>query len=157
MLTRLGVPLHAPGTLSKDARWFRAYLKREDASPHDCDFKAFEKQHRIRVPKTYKDFITRFGGRTLAGVDAETTDTVRVLMPQELDIANYRKGAMETTDEDSARVDGIMFAETGDGDGYCFDLASAAKEPPVVRFVHEGFYFEPSATNFVEFLRRWCD
>jgi len=158
MINRLsehGIRLTAPGTLSKeDSRWFRAFLKGQKKSASDFDFKAFEKQHRIRLPKSYKDFSSQLGERTFDNVDDENGNTVRVLRPNQLDLKNFRRGALDATDEDSERVDGIMFAKTIYGDGYCFDLAAKGKEPPVLLYRHEGFFYEPYTDNFVAFLRR---
>ena len=154
-LTEHGIRFNAPGTLSKeDSRWFRAFLKGQEKTASDFDFKAFEKQHRLRLPKSYKDFSCQLGERSFDNVDDESGNSVRVLRPDQLDLKNYRLGAFEATDEDSERVDGIMFAKSYCGDGYCFDLAAKGKESPVLLYRHEGFYYEPYTDNFVEFLRR---
>jgi len=158
MLTRLsehGIQLNAPGTLSKeDSRWFRAFLKGQKQTASDFDFKAFEKKHRIRLPRSYKDFSSQLGERSFDNVDDESGNTVRVLRPDQLDLKNCRLGAFEATDEDSERADGIMFARTNYGDGYCFDLTATEKEPTVLLYRHEGFYYEPYTDNFASFLRR---
>ncbi|MDA1055510.1 MAG: SMI1/KNR4 family protein [Planctomycetota bacterium] len=74
--------------------------------------------------------------------------------PEQLDLMSYRHGALDTTDEDSERVDGIMFAESDHGDCYCFDLAPKGTEPPIAMYNHDGSFYEPYTKNFVAFVRR---
>lgn len=154
-LAQYGVSIDPPGVLSKDdARWFRNYLKIQKTDSYEFDFKSYEKQARVKLPKSYKDYVTWIGGKTYVNVDDEEGNVVRVLKPEEIDLVNYRLGAFETTDEDSEKVDGIMFAESEHGDCYCFDLAAGLKEPPVVLYRHEGLFYEPYTDNFVKFIQR---
>jgi hypothetical protein len=57
-------------------------------------------------------------------------------------------------DEESRKVDGIMFGATGHGDAFCFDLASEGPEYVVYLYDHELSGFEAYASNFKEFVQR---
>jgi hypothetical protein len=156
-LKQLGITANAAGTLSdEDARWFRAYLKSNAASgPVQFDAKAFEDHLKFKLPKSYKDFIAMVGPRSFQNVDEEEGFTANVLAPGKFDCEFYRKGKLQTEDDQSNAVDGVMFACTDHGDCFCFDVQKDKKEYAVYLYNHEGNFFEPYADNFVACIRRF--
>lgn len=157
ILKEHGIAMYPAGTVSdEDSRWFREYLKSHATAVTACDFKAVEKRAKVKLPKSYVDFITKVGPSTFEDVDQQEGFTARVLSPENLDFAAYRKGALEMEDEESRTVDGVMFATTDHGDCFCFDVQKGKKEYPVFHFKHEYDHFEPYAENFAACIRRFA-
>jgi len=153
-----GIPLHAAGTLSdEDTKWFRDYLKHHSRKMESAwDVKAIEKQLKFKLPKTYVDFITKVGPASFENVDEEEGFTASIVAPDELDCESYRAGILQA-DEETNAVDGVMFATTGHGDCFCFDVRKGKKEFPIFLFKHEYNVLEPYAENFAACIKRFAD
>ena len=156
LLADRGIQLHAPGTVAdSDAKWFQEYLKdRAAALAPSIDWRSLEKTVKVKLPKSYKDFLGKIGPCSFKDVD-EQGFTVHVLPPTKLDFRSYRIGAIEAEDDKSNSVDGIMFAGTDHGDCYCFDVRRDRKECEVFLYLHEFNCFEPYAANFAECIKRF--
>lgn len=152
-----GIPLHPSGTLSDiDGKWFRDYLKSESyVAKKECDIKSVEKTLQLKLPKSYADFIARFGSASFEDVDEQQATTVHLVASEEIDAKNYRRGTLKSDDEETKSIDGIMFARSSDGDCFCFNVEKGRKEYAVFVFKHEYNYFEPYADNFVTCLKRF--
>jgi hypothetical protein len=157
-LEEQGIPMRAPGTVSaQDTKWFNGYLKTHGRTePLSFDVKTLEKRIKHKLPKSYLDFVSRVGPVTFENVDQEQGFSATVLTPDDLEIAEYRKGVLATGDEQTDSVDGIMFARTEHGDCFCFDLKKGTKENAVVIFKHEYNAFEPYAENFAACIKRFA-
>ena len=77
--------------------------------------------------------------------------------PQKLDFSDYRRGALKDTDEDSAAIDGVMFAEVDSGDCFVFDVATKGGDYPVYFYNHELNAMEPWSSNFAEGVKRFAE
>lgn len=136
-------------------RWFRSYLKPNAAKkPVEPDFARVEKEQRIELPPSSKEFIAIIGEKTYTDIDKDEGFTVRVLSPEKLDFVNYRKGTLEVTNEESKEIDRGMFAITDHGDCYCFDLSASSADYPAYLFDRELNAFEAFSRNFKEFIPR---
>jgi hypothetical protein len=136
-------------------QWFNDYLDKNSRKRRQIDFAAFESEHQLKLPTSYKQFMAKVGPKVFAGVDSMEDVEVKVLAPDRLDLECYRKGKINADDQESNAVDGVMFAQTQFGDCYCFDLSQGNDEYPVYVYLHEMNCFEPFAANFVECLRRF--
>ena len=134
-------------------RWFRKYLKKKAGERVEYDWNKIETDLGFPLPSTYKEFVATVGEMTFDDVDDEEGFTVQILAPTGLD-QSYRKGWTEHSDEESAEVDGLMFASTDYGDCICFDLAKNAPDYPVWWYNHEIMAFEAYAQNFAECIQR---
>jgi hypothetical protein len=153
-----GIPFHADGTLSdSDATWLRNYIK---SHPHPTasklDIKAIERGLKLKLPKSYVEFITKVGPASFKDVDEQEGFTVQVLMPGKFDTKSFRAGALDADDEETNAVDGVMFAETEHGDCFCLDVQKGKKEPRVMLYKHEYHCFEPYAENFAACIKRFA-
>jgi hypothetical protein len=151
-----GIPFHAVGTLSEeDATWLRKYIKthsRPDVPT--LDTKAAEKRLKLKLPKSYVEFIAKVGPATFENVDEQEGFTVQILTPDQFDARSYRVGALDGADEDTNAVDGVVFAGTEHGDCLCFDLDKSKKEFAVYLYKHEYNRLEPYADNFAACIKR---
>jgi hypothetical protein len=153
-LRQLGLLEATPeGTSGRSASWFENYLLKHKAKKAPrVDPEAWEKEQGIALSPDYKRLLRTVGRKTFRNIDGEEGFDVRLLLLRELDAAGYRRGCIEGETE----VDGLMFAVAIDGDCFCFDLAAPGPDYPVVHFLHEGMFFEPYASSFVECLRRFA-
>jgi hypothetical protein len=157
-LTKLGLAGDA-GTAKKSAKkpgasWLKAYLREHGAigMAKLADVRAWEKKHKLKLPADYVSYVTEMRNRAFEDVDGQEGFEVSVLPPKKLDARSFRLGKVENEEE----VDGLMFAATGHGDAFCFDLrGKPAKNPPVYHYQHEQDHFEPYANNFAEAIRRF--
>jgi hypothetical protein len=134
------------------ARWFAAHLRGNAASnPRVTDWKAVEARLGCRLPKAYKTFVDAVGGKAYRDVDGQEGFSARVLLPGKLDAKSYRLGQVE-----GAELDGLMFAATGHGDCFCFELSAGGNDYPVYLYDHETGAFEAYAPNFIECVRRFA-
>jgi hypothetical protein len=158
VLEKNGIPLHAVGTLSdEDAKWFREYIKSHSRKVDSAyDIKAVENRLKLRLPKSYIDFVTKVGPVSFENVDEQEGFTACVLAPDELDSEGYRAGALDADDEETNAVDGVMFARTEHGDCFCFDVQKGMQEFPVFIYKHEYNYFEPYAETFAACIKRFA-
>ena len=158
VLETSGIPLLGEGTMSpEDLRWFRDYILRHSRDVASTfDIQGIEKRLKIKLPKSYLEFVTKVGTVLFADVDEQEGFTACILAPDELDAEAYRAGAIDTEDEESNAVDGVLFAKTGHGDAFCFDVRKGRKEFPVFLFKHEYNYFEPYAENFAACIKRFA-
>jgi hypothetical protein len=138
-------------------KWFKQFLK-EKAKPgiRKADFSAVEKEQKLALPQDYKDFISAVGPKTFKNVNEEEGFVAKVLPPAKLDFSTYRRGQMPQFDEESAEVDGVMFAETEHGDCFVFDVSAKGADYPVFWFDHESNCMEPFATGFAECIQRFA-
>lgn len=130
VLKDAGIPSHAQETDSpEDQAWFRQFLKQHDGeNPVKFETSAIEKRLKVKLPKSYLDFMAKVGPMTFHDVDSEEGTVVKILPPQKLDASIYRKGQLRAEDAESNLVDGVMFAEIEHGDVYCFDVRKDRKE-----------------------------
>lgn len=158
VLETSGILLHGEGTMSdEDAKWFRDYIRRHSRDiASTFDIKSVEKSLKLKLPKSYLEFIAKVGPASFADIDEQEGFTARVLAPNELDAEAYRAGAIDTEDEESNAVDGVLFAKTEHGDVFCFDVRKGRKEYPIFLFKHEYNYFEPYADNFAACIKRFA-
>ncbi|MDB5387058.1 MAG: cell-wall [Planctomycetaceae bacterium] len=155
MLELAGIPFHADGTLSdQDAKWLRGYIKTHSREvKSQCDIKAIERRFKAKLPKSYLDFVGAVGPTSFENVDEQEGFTASILTPDELEI---EAGYAEFEDEESKAINGLMFATTGHGDCFCFDIQKGKKEFAVVLYKHEGNFFEPYADNFAACIKRFA-
>jgi hypothetical protein len=153
-----GIPLHAEGTLSdEDARWFRDYLKKHPCKAEATyDIKAVEKRFKLKLPKSYVEFVTKVGLASFTDIDEQEGFSAHILPPDELGAEEYRAGALDSPDDETNAVDGVMFAKTDHGDCFCFDVRKGQKEFPVYLYKHEYNCFEPYADNFAACIKRFA-
>ena len=157
-LVEHGISMNAPGTIAvEDAKWFREFLKRNPVKfSTSSDTKAFEKRSKLRLPKSYKDFLSKLGTMSFENVDEIEGFSVRILSPEEFDVESYRAGRIEAGDAENNSIDGIMFAETDHGDCFCFDVRKDRKEFEVYLYQHDLNSFEHYASDFAACLRRFA-
>jgi hypothetical protein len=157
LLEANGLPFHAEGTLSnEDVKWFRSYIKKHARKvERKLDIKRVEQRLKFKLPRSYVEFVTRVGPVSFENVDEQEGFTVRVLTPDQFDTESYCAGAVDTDPESSA-VNGVMFASTGHGDCFCFDVQKGKKEFPVFLFKHEYNSFEPYSENFAACIKRFA-
>jgi hypothetical protein len=137
--------------------WFKQFLKRNAAkSPGAADF-SVEKTHRITLPQDYKDFITVVGPKSFAGVSGRKGSKAKVLLPQQINFNNYRRGKVPYLEGEQADVDGILFAELDNGDGFVFDLSTKDKDYPVYWHKHEDNELEAFAPDFAACIKRFSE
>lgn len=153
-----GIPLHADGTLSAgDAEWFRDYLKSHSrGGTQTFDIKQYERRLKIKLPKSYVDFVAKVGTMSFNDVDEQEGFNARVLALDEIDAESYRAGAIDSDDEETNAIDGVVFAGTLHGDCFCFDIQKGKKEYAVFLFKHEYNCFEPYADNFAACIKRFA-
>ena len=120
------------------------------------DFAPTEKKHKVKLPQDYKDFISIVGTKSFADVCDMEGSTTSVLLPQELDFNDYRRGKVADLEEDDAEVDGVMFAATDAGDCFVFDVSATGNDFPVFWYRHEENTMEPFAPNFAECIKRFA-
>jgi hypothetical protein len=152
-----GIQLHPSGTLSDlDKKWFGDFLRTlPRTSKNQHEIKSVEKRLRLKLPKSYADFITKVGSRSFKRVDENHAMTVHVVAAEELDGKTYRRGALQSDDEETNAIDGLMFAWASDGDCFCFNIEKGRKEYEVFVFRHELNHFEPYAESFAACLKRF--
>jgi len=139
-------------------KWFRQYLKANaKQKPAAADFAAVEKKHKVKLPKSYKDFIKTVGSKKFNDVNATDGFVAKVLPPQRLNFREYRRGMLEDTDEESAEVDGVMFAVTEHGDCFVFDVAVKGNDYPVYHYDHELNAMQPWSGSFGECIKRFAE
>jgi hypothetical protein len=155
MLEASGIPFHPAGTLSdEDANWLREYIKTHAREVEaDWDIKAVEKRVKAKLPKSYVDFVSAVGPSSFENIDEQEGFTASILSSNDLGVEGY---ADEFEDEESQAVNGLMFATTGHGDCFCFDVQKGKKEYRVFLFKHEYNLFEPYAENFAACIKRFA-
>jgi hypothetical protein len=141
-----------------DAAWFRNYLETNAGKKVTAaDFEAVEKKHKIKLPKSYKDFIGKVGAKKFKDVNDMEGSTTKVLPPKQLDFRDYRAGVLEDVDKESAAVDGVMFASMDSGDCFVFDISRKGTDYPVFYYNHELSAMEPWANDFTGCIRRFAE
>ncbi|MDB6064366.1 MAG: cell-wall, partial [Pedosphaera sp.] len=156
LLNQAGAKASAPKTPSQVTDWFKNYLKvNAKKKPVVHDFAAIEKKHRVKLPESYKKFISKAGTKTFKDVDEEEGFSAHILPPEKLNFKEYRKSAARD-DEDEERIEGVMFATTDHGDVFCFDVSAKNRDFPVYHYKHETDEFEPYAENFAGSIRRFA-
>jgi hypothetical protein len=155
LLESSGIPLHADGTMSDEvARWLRGYIKTHGREMHSSyDTRALERRLKIRLPKSYLEFVNKLGPVSFTNIDEQEGFTASILAPDELAIGGY---VDEFEDEESKAVNGLIFATTSHGDCFCFDVQKGKKEFPVFVLKHEYNCFEPYAENFAACIKRFA-
>jgi len=154
-LNQLGLAPRPVQVAPEGHGWLDAYLeKHRKRRLRRHDFTMVEARLGVSLPLSYKAFVEQIGTTTFKNIEGEEGFEARILPPQELDTTTYRQGAVELGDEESRQIDGVLFAATGHGDGFCFDLAGIGPEYPVYLYDHELNAFEAYAPNFEGFVRR---
>lgn len=149
-----GIPQHADGTLSDDdLKWFREFLKQHARVVLPFDIKPIERRLKVKLPNSYLDFVSTVGAMDFDNVDSREGFTASILTPDKLGTEDY---ADEFEDEESKSVNGLMFAATGHGDCFCFDVQKGKKEYPVLLYNHDYNCYEPYADNFVACIKRFA-
>jgi hypothetical protein len=104
--------------------------------------------------------MSTVGPTAFDDVDDNEGFTARILPPTKLDFKGYRRGKVPDLDKDSARVDGVRFADTDHGDCFVFDLSAqdtpAGSDLPVFWYDHEQNVMEPYAPNFAACIKRFA-
>lgn len=143
-------------------KWFDQLLKRAapKKKPARVDFAGVEKKQKLKLPDNYKKFITAVGPSSFEDVNGAEGFTAKVLPPAKLDFRSYRRGRWKKLGIEDAQVDGVMFAETGHGDVFVFDVSAApdkagASDYPVFWYDHEQNTVGPYASNFAECIKRF--
>ena len=157
-LTELGLATPPTATDSaKVSRWFRSYLKKH-ARKQDAptDFSAVEARIGKPLCVSYKAFISKVGPTTFHNLDEQEYFEANIVGPDDLDTRGYRRGMIQFEDEESARIDGLIFATTRHGDAFCFDLSEGGSDPPVYLYEHEMNCFQAYATNFESCVKRFA-
>lgn len=153
-LAAAAIPLHAAGSLSKaDTAWLRGYLKsHRHPTPPEWDRAAIERRLKVKLPKSYVDFMDRVGPQTFENVDGRTGFTASVA-PEALQLED-----LPTEFEDEATPARPMtFATTEHGDLFCFDVQKRKKEWSVLLYDHETASFQRFADNFAACLCRFLE
>ena len=101
------------------------------------DFSVVEALIGKPLPASYKAFISQVGPTTFHDLDETEGFDASILGPDDLDTTGYRMGTILFEGEESHGIDGVLFATTGHGDAFCFDLAGAGPEYPVYLYEHE--------------------
>lgn len=136
--------------------WFSEYLKKHARSKAAvADFAAVERKQKLRLPESYKEFISKIGVKSFNDIDDEEGFCARILPPAKLDFDEFRKTAAEKKDDDE-RMEGVAFATTDHGDAFCFDTSRKNTDYPVFKYNHELDDFEPYAENFAECIKRFA-
>lgn len=158
ILERRGIPLQPADTVSdEDAKWLRVYIKRHASkAPLAIDLKSLEKRFRFKLPKSYVDFVRKVGAIVFDSVDEKVGARIQVLLPKNLDAESYRVGVLDSEDEATNAVDGVMFAHEEHGDCFCFDVKKGKKEFRIFQYKHEYNMFEAFADNFAACIRRFA-
>jgi hypothetical protein len=154
-LVSAGIALHAEGTLSEtDSQWLREYIKTHslDWKPN-WDIKAVERRIKVKLPKSYLDFITVVGPTSFENIDQQEGFTASIVPPDQL---QTQDGDGELEDEDSKPMDALTFATTDHGDCFCFEVQKGKKEFAILLYNHEGHFFEPYADNFAACIKRFA-
>jgi hypothetical protein len=160
-----GKGLAAPPAVDAGAgagQWFDQYLRKAaKKKPAAVDFEAFEMDHGVTLPASYKQFITAVGRKTFRDVDDEEGFDVTVLPPAKLELSGEWVIDAGDLDEESAQVKPLMFGRTDHGDCFVFDLAakgvdkSKGAEYPVLWYQHEMNMYEPYAPSFAACIKRF--
>jgi hypothetical protein len=150
-----GISCHAEGTLSsEDAKWLRHYIKSHSRKARAAwDIKALERRLKTKLPRSYVDFVSAVGPASFANVDEQEGFTASILTPGKLRLQEH---ADDSDDDESRAVNALMFAMTGHGDYFCFDVQKGKKEFAVLLFKHEYNSFEPYAENFAACIKRFA-
>jgi hypothetical protein len=141
-------------------RWLKQYLAKNapKKKPPRADFAAVEKKHKVSLPQAYKDFIAAVGARSFDDVMEVEGFKAKVLPPGKLGFRGYRRGKVKDLDEDSARIDGVQFADTDHGDVFVFDVSGHnGGDYPVYWYDHEQNSYEPFAPDFAACVRRFVE
>ena len=144
------------GKSSPAQKWFKQFLKKNAAKkPKAVDCAAVEKKHKLTLPPDYRDFIATVGPKSFADVNDMEVSTTTILLPEQLDFKNYRRGKVPYLEGDDAEVDGVMFAANDGGDSFVFDVSAKGNDYPVYWYRHEENTMEPYAPNFAECIKRF--
>jgi SMI1 / KNR4 family (SUKH-1) len=155
LLETSGIPLHADAMSSDDdAEWFQEYMQTNARqAKHQWDIEAVEKRVKVKLPRSYVDFVTEVGPVSFVNIDERAGFTASVLVPDQLRVEGF---AGDAADEESRAVNGLTFATTVYGDRLCFDVQTGEKEYRVFQFKHEYNHLEPYAANFAACIRRFA-
>ncbi len=157
-MTELGLSTPPDSSDSvKVSRWFRGYVKKYarkwEVPP---DFSSVEARIGKPLPASYKAFISKVGPTTFHDLDETEGFDASILGPDGMNTVEYRRDTIRVEGEESARIDGLLFATTGHGDAFCFDLSGDGPEYPVYLHEHELDGFQAYAPNFEECVKRFA-
>lgn len=147
----------AKSTLNPD-KWFKSFLARYAAkSPKEFDLAAIKRKQGFSLPKSFIDFSKRSRKLSFQNVDGEVGYTVRVQLPNRLNLRDHRREVTDSGSSNEDQIDGVGFAVAINGDEFCFNLTrTSGTDYAVYWFNHEMGNYEPYAANFIEFLKRVC-
>ena len=158
-LAEFGLAERAPESPSDlNRKWFGGYLKKSKRKKAiEVNFSTVEDQLGKPLPDSHKEFVTKIGKKRYADLDNTDGFDAEIVGPGEMDLTSYRRGTLDVGDDENARVDGVMFATTGHGDVFCFDIAAPGPDYPVYLFEHELSEFTVFAPDFVACLKRFAE
>lgn len=156
-MTRLDQALIVASSKSVSANskvWFRAFIQANQG--RGCDPKtiaAREKMHKASLPKSYVEFATAMGGRELDFPGHDNMGAVTIYAFAECDFESFRRGELDSEDEDVRKIDAVCVGTISNGDRLCLQISKSRSETPVLLYRHEYDDYEPFADNFVECLK----
>lgn len=158
-LRHAGISMNSPGTCThEELAWFKSILKgRKSQAGKIWDGKVVRRDLGVTLPKTYLEFINAIGTACFPDSPTTSENKVRVLDPSEIDNTSFRTGRRTYQDQESQMVDGVVFAEDGLGDQFCFDIKPGVKEYQVYRYLHDYDYLELFAETFPGCIRRFME
>lgn len=150
-------PAKGAASCADDAKavnaWFKNYLKtKAKAKVAAHDFATVEKEHKLGLPKSYKDFISTVGSKSFNDIDGEEGFRATILLPKKL---GFEDCSEEGADDNEA-FKGILFAVTDHGDGFYFDTTRGKPDYEVRKHNHEEHTFEPYTKTFAECIKRFA-
>jgi hypothetical protein len=150
---------HSSRNVRECQQWLKQFLQRNAAKkPTTVDFAAFEKKHKIKMPGTYKDFISAVGSKSFPDVGGLKGSRTTVLAPNKLDFEDYRRDQLARLIGAPTKIDGVLFARVNNGDGFVFDVASPRTgEYSIHWYRHEENELELFASNFAACIKRFAD
>jgi hypothetical protein len=149
LLNRAGARSSTTSKSASVENWFKDYLANNARKNLPAqDFAAVEKKHRVKLPESYKQFITIVGPKAFRDIDGEDGFRARVVPPKKLEFSE----CCERGEEDQV-FQGVMFATTDHGDAFYFDLSRKCE---VRKHDHEVDSYEPYAKNFAECIKRFA-
>jgi hypothetical protein len=159
LLVRCGLMAGSKPTGKKsDDGWFAQFLKESrTAGRKPVDFIGIEARHKLKLPRAYKDFISAVGPTSFEDINETEGFVAGVLPPAKLDFKNYRRGKLKYLSDEDSQIDGVMFADTGHGDCFVFDVAASGDDYPVYWYNHENNSLEPFAPNFAGCIKRFVE
>jgi hypothetical protein len=120
-----------------DKKWYDGFLRRHVGRKEKlASYAALEKKYKFKVPVSYKTFLASSAPRTFQDIDDHEGFVAHLLPPEKFDFQSFRHGKVPN-DDDSPATDGIMFACTEHGDGFCFAVREGQEDYAVYLYDYE--------------------